>query len=189
MVALGKIVKPQAAAAAECNWSNEHLRLPPLPPSSLPGCNIIDIVYHLLFSVSFKGATSDLELKLPIVVGTIPTAVSGSLPTEPADASGLSAAPPPLPGGCEGSEASQGLPLGLPLPMAPPTYQQATAAWVSDAMEDVGGVPASSEGGAAEDTQASAPPATFLPFYVTYDFQDPSSPAVPQQSLLKPPVS
>ncbi|XP_064616311.1 arrestin domain-containing protein 2-like [Liolophura sinensis] len=50
--------------------SQEPIPVPPLPPSGLPGCKLVDIIYTLRVKVKVKG----LECKIPInlTIGTIP---------------------------------------------------------------------------------------------------------------------
>ncbi|XP_066268345.1 arrestin domain-containing protein 3-like isoform X2 [Branchiostoma lanceolatum] len=67
---------------------NLNLPLPAIPPSNLRSCNIIDLTYILNVSAHIKGAHSSLDLKFPILVGSIP--LRSIYPTAPAFP------PPPL---------------------------------------------------------------------------------------------
>ncbi|KAB7503290.1 Arrestin domain-containing protein 4, partial [Armadillidium nasatum] len=53
-------------------WARENFLVPPLPPSGLPMCRIIDIKYTLHFSFIPSGMSLRLEVKAPIIIGTIP---------------------------------------------------------------------------------------------------------------------
>ncbi|XP_033634890.1 arrestin domain-containing protein 3-like [Asterias rubens] len=61
------------------DFSLGPMPIPPVPPTGLPGCNIIDIEY----SIQCKGANG--KLKFPIVIGTVPlrARTPASLPTAP----------------------------------------------------------------------------------------------------------
>nr|XP_002129778.1 arrestin domain-containing protein 3-like [Ciona intestinalis] len=59
-------------AGKSLQWNNERLQVPALPPSMLRFCNIIDIQYHLQFTVVTPGTSINLRLNLPIQLGTIP---------------------------------------------------------------------------------------------------------------------
>ncbi|KAF2358530.1 Arrestin-like N-terminal, partial [Trinorchestia longiramus] len=124
---LTKLSKGPIAKGAEDMWENEALLIPPLPPSPLPGCNIIDVCYKLQFLVSFKGASSDLKMTFPINLGTIPTVDSyPSAPQVPEPS-----APPPYNPSEEASGGSHAWALFPGLEqypqIPPPTYQQALA--------------------------------------------------------------
>ena len=53
-------------------WSNVGLLIPPLPPSHLIYCNIIDIFYVVELSVDPSGIGFDLDVPVNITIGTIP---------------------------------------------------------------------------------------------------------------------
>ncbi|KAK3098191.1 hypothetical protein FSP39_017071 [Pinctada imbricata] len=53
-----------------------RLIVPPLPPSGLVGCNIIDIHYYVELRVSPKGIAFDLSVLVPVVIGSIPLAAT-----------------------------------------------------------------------------------------------------------------
>lgn len=53
-------------------WSGVPMTVPPIPPSYLVGCSIIDIRYILQLEVDPSGPGFDLEVPLEIIVGTIP---------------------------------------------------------------------------------------------------------------------
>lgn len=54
------------------NWSNVGLLIPPLAPSNLIHCNIIDIFYTVELSVDPSGIGFDLDVPCNITIGTIP---------------------------------------------------------------------------------------------------------------------
>ncbi|XP_052278841.1 arrestin domain-containing protein 3-like isoform X2 [Dreissena polymorpha] len=53
-------------------WNREPLHVPPIPPSYLVGCSIIDIKYVLQLEVDPAGPAFDLEVPLELIIGTIP---------------------------------------------------------------------------------------------------------------------
>ncbi|XP_076439019.1 arrestin domain-containing protein 3-like [Babylonia areolata] len=53
-------------------WNAERLAVPPLPPSVLRGCRIIDIHYFLQLNVDPAGIGFDLKVPVSIIIGTIP---------------------------------------------------------------------------------------------------------------------
>ena len=64
--------KESIAPGASFQWSNIGILIPPLPPSDLIYCNIIDSVYSVELSVDPSGIGFDLDVPLSIVIGTIP---------------------------------------------------------------------------------------------------------------------
>ncbi|XP_066959876.1 arrestin domain-containing protein 1-like [Macrobrachium rosenbergii] len=62
----------EIAAGGDDIWSGDALLIPPLPPSHLQFCNIINIDYEFEFEVEPSGCHGDLEHKVPIVIGSIP---------------------------------------------------------------------------------------------------------------------
>ncbi|BFZ02494.1 hypothetical protein BsWGS_05532 [Bradybaena similaris] len=69
---VARVTRPAIEAHGHDNWSGEQLVIPPLPPSFLVGCRIIDIRYILQLNVDPSGPAFDLEVPLEIVIGTIP---------------------------------------------------------------------------------------------------------------------
>ncbi|XP_046556419.1 arrestin domain-containing protein 3-like [Haliotis rubra] len=53
-------------------WNGDQLVIPPVPPSFLAGCNIIDIRYFVQLEVTPSGPSSDLKVPLQVIIGTIP---------------------------------------------------------------------------------------------------------------------
>ncbi|XP_056022794.1 arrestin domain-containing protein 3-like [Ostrea edulis] len=53
-------------------WSGERFVIPPLAPSYLAGCNIIDIKYFVKLVIDPSGPAFDLEVPVEIIIGTIP---------------------------------------------------------------------------------------------------------------------
>ncbi|XP_056022792.1 arrestin domain-containing protein 3-like [Ostrea edulis] len=53
-------------------WGGERFIVPPLPPSYLAGCNIIDIRYILKLVIDPSGPAFDLSVPVEIIIGTIP---------------------------------------------------------------------------------------------------------------------
>ncbi|CAH1798043.1 unnamed protein product [Owenia fusiformis] len=64
--------KGEIDAGGTESWENVQLVVPPLPPSHLVGCRIIDIRYILNFVVDPSGPAFDLEVPLEVIIGTIP---------------------------------------------------------------------------------------------------------------------
>lgn len=54
------------------SWNNVPLHIPPVPPSDLVGCRIIDVVYYIKFTVDPSGPATDMEVLIPVTIGTIP---------------------------------------------------------------------------------------------------------------------
>ncbi|KAK6180275.1 hypothetical protein SNE40_012462 [Patella caerulea] len=53
-------------------WDGDLLPIPPLPPSGLRGCRIIDITYRLAINVDPSGIAFDLVVPINILIGCIP---------------------------------------------------------------------------------------------------------------------
>ncbi|GLH15156.1 Uncharacterized protein GBIM_19529 [Gryllus bimaculatus] len=53
-------------------WTNEHLYVPPLPPTNLRGCHLIKIQYDVYFIVIPKSFEKEIKLRLPIMLATYP---------------------------------------------------------------------------------------------------------------------
>ncbi|XP_067665145.1 arrestin domain-containing protein 3-like [Haliotis asinina] len=53
-------------------WNGDQLVIPPVPPSFLSGCNIIDIRYVVQLEVTPSGPSFDLKVPLQVIIGTIP---------------------------------------------------------------------------------------------------------------------
>ncbi|KAK6179157.1 hypothetical protein SNE40_011577 [Patella caerulea] len=53
-------------------WSGEAIIIPPVPPSFLAGCHIIDIHYYLELIVNPSGLSFEMTIPLEIIIGTIP---------------------------------------------------------------------------------------------------------------------
>ncbi|KAK0043382.1 arrestin domain-containing protein 3 [Biomphalaria pfeifferi] len=68
------VARPSINPHSEDVWSGEKLIIPPLPPSFLNGCNIIDVHYYLQLNVDPAGPALDLEIPFEIIIGTIPLA-------------------------------------------------------------------------------------------------------------------
>ncbi|XP_050403329.2 arrestin domain-containing protein 3-like [Patella vulgata] len=53
-------------------WNGDQLHIPPLPPSRLRGCRIIDITYTVTLNVDPSGIGFDLVVPINILIGSIP---------------------------------------------------------------------------------------------------------------------
>ncbi|KAE8736843.1 hypothetical protein FOCC_FOCC017701 [Frankliniella occidentalis] len=104
----------------------QTILVPPVPPSYLQNCRIIDLEYYLTVTARFGSAHLDLEIRAPIVIGTFPLVG----PSYPVPGPGPSAAgpsksadpsdPPAYPGGPMPSA-----PPGIPSPdLPPPSYEE-----------------------------------------------------------------
>ncbi|KAK3780535.1 hypothetical protein RRG08_032010 [Elysia crispata] len=109
---IAALMRPAIPGHSEDVWSGEELVIPPLPPSFLEGCRIIDIRYIVQLNVDPSGPGLDLEVPLEIVIGTIPLMSvvqqypprppvgfdeNSVLPTAPPQQAGASAPPPNMP--------------------------------------------------------------------------------------------
>ncbi|XP_078580685.1 arrestin domain-containing protein 17-like [Branchiostoma floridae x Branchiostoma japonicum] len=52
--------------------SGISIQVPAIPPSSQRYCNVIDVVYKLKFTVNIPGPHTDMEVDVPITIGSIP---------------------------------------------------------------------------------------------------------------------
>ncbi|XP_072051337.1 arrestin domain-containing protein 3-like [Amphiura filiformis] len=64
------------------SFEQKSIPVPSCPPSDLEGCGIMDIEYYVEFEADVSGTPFDLELKLPITIGTVPlfSAYSAAFP-------------------------------------------------------------------------------------------------------------
>nr|XP_022332254.1 arrestin domain-containing protein 3-like [Crassostrea virginica] len=69
---VARVTHPDLQPGETDSWSGGRLVLPPLPPSFLVGCGIIDINYYLELIVDPSGPALDLQVPLSIIIGTIP---------------------------------------------------------------------------------------------------------------------
>ncbi|KAL4219577.1 hypothetical protein ACF0H5_022151 [Mactra antiquata] len=53
-------------------WNGDKLHIPPVPPSFLPGCNIIDIQYFVKIEVNLPVVFTNIHLSIPVIIGTVP---------------------------------------------------------------------------------------------------------------------
>ncbi|KAK7476142.1 hypothetical protein BaRGS_00032635 [Batillaria attramentaria] len=66
------VARPEIRPGGSDQWNGEVITVPPVPPSFLHGCNIIDIDYLVQLNVDPAGPALDLEVALPIIIGSIP---------------------------------------------------------------------------------------------------------------------
>ncbi|CAK9821021.1 Arrestin domain-containing protein 2 [Anthophora plagiata] len=63
------------------NQINLELLIPPLPPSKLEHCSIIDLNYHLKIQVQVSGPHCNVVKKYPLLIGTVPLYCPPSAPS------------------------------------------------------------------------------------------------------------
>lgn len=84
---VAKIPHPGVDGSKSVVWKESGLIIPPVPPSFLEGCNIIDIRYFLKLVVETIGLSSNLEIPIEIIIGTVPlrpqSVVHSCLPVTP----------------------------------------------------------------------------------------------------------
>lgn len=61
-----------AVSPNNSNTATQNMTIPPLPPSDLDNCEIIDLSYYLKVVAEVSGCHSDLKTSTPIILGTIP---------------------------------------------------------------------------------------------------------------------
>ncbi|KAJ8303884.1 hypothetical protein KUTeg_017467, partial [Tegillarca granosa] len=69
---VARLTHPTLEEGGSDIWSGERMAIPPVPPSFLVGCNIIDISYILEFVIDPSGPAFKLSIPLEIIIGTIP---------------------------------------------------------------------------------------------------------------------
>ncbi|XP_077969933.1 arrestin domain-containing protein 3-like [Styela clava] len=130
------ITGPGVGKRATENWTNERLQIPPLPPSELLHCRIIDISYSVIFQAHLRTCAVDMRLYAPITIGTIPIRslqMYGNQPPQPIGIEPLAvtpSAPPnesfppnPLP---NPEQATSAYPTPGTFNLPPPSYASAT---------------------------------------------------------------
>ena len=98
--------QPKIEPGETFTWSNVALQIPPLPPSELIYCNIIDVNYRVVLTVDPSGVGFDLDVPVNIIIGTIPlrqqyqhiiAAPNAPIAWTPPEGGGEEAAMPPPP--------------------------------------------------------------------------------------------
>ncbi|KAL8565299.1 hypothetical protein ACOMHN_001197 [Nucella lapillus] len=67
-----KVKRGPIPAGVSDVWEEEKMVIPPLPPSGLNGCNIIDVKYTLELRVDPVGPAFELNVPLEVILGTVP---------------------------------------------------------------------------------------------------------------------
>ncbi|KAH3812604.1 hypothetical protein DPMN_141040 [Dreissena polymorpha] len=137
-------------------WVNERFQIPALPPSQLPGCDIICIQYFVEFKVDVVGTPFDLELPIPITIGTIPlqSTVQMYMPS-------MWPSPEPVV-----TQQPYGPPSGVSLPfnMPSPSYRECMFGKV-DTKES--------------DDKHAGGNMSYAPSYIYYNWMQPPQPSAP----------
>ncbi|XP_055375137.1 arrestin domain-containing protein 17 [Condylostylus longicornis] len=158
-------------AGNESKNFNQQLEIPPLPPSNLQNCGLIDLDYQLYIEVDVSGPHTNLTGHIPITLGTIPLVSfqppapmtdvpiqdPSMAPTQP-----VSPASPP-----NGSGGALGWNMGdsgqLYPNMPPPTFSEGD--FKPESIVD------------RQDSEHTALIGNFAPRYPTYQFNKPSAPS------------
>ncbi|XP_072402225.1 arrestin domain-containing protein 2 isoform X2 [Diabrotica undecimpunctata] len=74
---LASLSRGKIRPAEKDEWINEHLYIPPLPPTNLRGCHLIKINYDVYFIVAPKSLQKEVKLQLPIMMATYPLRSDG----------------------------------------------------------------------------------------------------------------
>ncbi|XP_046337176.2 arrestin domain-containing protein 2-like isoform X1 [Haliotis rufescens] len=154
-------------------WNGDQLVIPPLPPSLLVGCNIIDIGYIVQLEVTPSGPSFDLDIPLPVIIGTIPlqSVLAQHPPTAPPV--GAPMIMPNPAGAPQPDTGAQHSPAGAPPPgsEAPPAYPPALPSYE----ECVFGKDGTKEEG--ENEKHLQEDNSYAPVYTYYDWGNkPSAP-------------
>ncbi|KAL3866418.1 hypothetical protein ACJMK2_043719 [Sinanodonta woodiana] len=72
MNVLAEYTRPPISAGDTDVWDGYKLHVPPVPPSFLTGCTIIEIQYYVMIIVDPSGPSFDLEVPLEVTIGSIP---------------------------------------------------------------------------------------------------------------------
>ncbi|XP_048733488.1 arrestin domain-containing protein 2-like isoform X2 [Ostrea edulis] len=67
-----RISHPGVQGGESVVWKGMGLVIPPVPPSFLERCNIIDIRYFLKLVIGTLGSLSNLEIPIEVIIGTVP---------------------------------------------------------------------------------------------------------------------
>ncbi|XP_026479948.1 arrestin domain-containing protein 17-like [Ctenocephalides felis] len=92
-VLLSESIAPGVKRNTSANLSHS-VKLPPMPPTDLPYCNIIDIKYQIEVLARVNRLYDNLDITLPIVIGTIPLIAMNPI-TAPASPPNLNVTPGP----------------------------------------------------------------------------------------------
>ncbi|CAL1540948.1 unnamed protein product [Lymnaea stagnalis] len=69
---VARVTRPGIVGHGNDFWTGEQLIIPPLPPSFLDGCKLIDIRYILQLYLEPSGPATDFKIPLDIIIGTVP---------------------------------------------------------------------------------------------------------------------
>lgn len=111
---LADIAVDDAVHAHDTKCFSKDIVVPPVPPSNLSNCGIIDLEYALKIEAVAEGCHSNLKARIPIILGTIPL-LTGPTAYKPKSGSVQPAHPPPTPQ----------MPVPLPAPASAPAPEPA----------------------------------------------------------------
>lgn len=102
-ITIGELMLGPVEPHATTNWT-EMLKVPPLPPSNLNNCSIIDLDYDLKVKARASKWHTDLQTTTTIILGTVPIAsyqppVAPTGEKHPGEVNGGTANVPAIPGG------------------------------------------------------------------------------------------
>ncbi|XP_046549336.1 arrestin domain-containing protein 3-like [Haliotis rubra] len=171
---IGKLSHRRILPGDSDTWNGDLLPIPPLPPSDQRGCRIIGIEYYVKFSVVPTGPASQLDIRLKIIIGTIPLLPGIGEPIPPSYGPG-----------------QWQLHQGRVQAFAPPTTSQPTPTYAESTfgkvnIRDV------------DDTEYTKGDTDYAPMYAYYNEGSRAEPSAPPQYLdastspvttLKPPVT
>lgn len=122
---VGRLIEGPIAEGQSFSWEGQKFVIPPVPPSYLVGCRIIDIRYILQLNVDPAGPALDLEVPLEIIIGTIPLrqVVERYPPRAPAVMPPPQAGYPP-PAGATAPPMEPSMPSANMPNLPPPSYNE-----------------------------------------------------------------
>ncbi|XP_071108217.1 arrestin domain-containing protein 3-like isoform X1 [Haliotis cracherodii] len=154
---IGEISHGEILPGDSDSWNGDLLRIPPVPPSKLQGCRIIEIEYFVKLCVNPSGPAFQLEVPLRLIIGSIP--LRSTLQQ-------YGFAPPP-----QGPDPSQlyegGAQASAQYSMPPPSYAESVFGTV-DIKDDA-------------DTKYTKGDMNYAPVYTYYNWEQTAQASAPPQ--------